>query len=103
MAEEEGRRFNAMTQAEANEECRYRAQQVSDKCGRCMMPVILHCASCTIQVTGCLCTEVDRFGQDEAWKRAVERFGEELARERYRAAGLFVPEVKKLLLPGEEG
>jgi hypothetical protein len=69
------------------------------------MQVILHCTECKIQVSGCLCTEIERFGEDEAWKRSVERYGEDMARERYRKAGLYVPTVeqpKRLILPGDE-
>ena len=84
-------RFVAKEQNVANDECRSRDSFQGEKCPQCSISILLHCSDCKIQVTGCLCTEVDRFGEDEAWKRAVERFGDELARERYRAAGLWVP------------
>jgi hypothetical protein len=58
------------------------------------MRVLVHCYECMIQVTGCLCTEYERFGQDEAWARAVARWGEQAARQRAEAAGLWVPPVR---------
>lgn len=78
----------------ANSECRHRDAFVKDYCGKCKMPVMLHCSECKLQVSGCLCTEVERFGQDEAWRRAIDQMGEELAREKYRRAGFYVPEVR---------
>jgi hypothetical protein len=60
-------------------------------CPACTMRVMLHCFDCKVQVTGCLCTEYKRFGQDEAWKRAVARWGEQAARQRAESAGLWVP------------
>lgn len=95
-------RFTSMDQGAANDECRSRNAQVFDQCPSCKQRVALHCSTCKIQVTGCLCTEVDRFGNDEAWKRAVERWGEEMARDQYRSAGLYVPEAPRLIVPGEE-
>lgn len=86
-------RFPSMDVVNANNECKTRDGYVFDQCPTCKMRVGLHCSGCKIQITGCLCTEVDRFGQDEAWRKAVERFGEEMARERYRNAGLYVPEA----------
>lgn len=94
-----------MDQAKANDECRSRDATVFDYCAKCKQKVGLHCSDCKIQVTGCLCTEVDRFGQDQAWLNAVERYGEEMARQHYRNAGLYVPEVKqidRLILPGDQ-
>lgn len=86
---------------DANKECsanvipgtqgRGREQIRFTDCPRCRMRVGLHCLNCKIQVTGCLCTEYERFGQDAAWQRAVARFGEEAARQRAEMAGLWVP------------
>lgn len=100
-----GDRYEAMEMAVANDQCRERDSQQRRTCPQCQLPIMLHCSTCKIQVTGCLCTEIDRFGQDEAWKRAVEMFGEELARDRYRHAGLYVPSAPtpdKLIVPGQE-
>ena len=86
-------RFESMDLAAANTQCKPKPpeEMIFDNCGRCKLRVGLHCEECKIQVTGCLCTEVDRFGKDEAWLRAVDRFGEELARERMKEAGFWVP------------
>lgn len=99
-------RFAAMDKAKADNECgpKNAEEMVFDVCGKCRQKVGLHCSDCKIQITGCLCTEVDRFGNDVAWQNAVERYGEEMARERYRDAGLFVPTVKhpdRLIIPGQ--
>lgn len=82
-----------MDASEAHDQCgpKNALEMVFDRCPKCKVKVGLHCAECRIQITGCLCTEVDRFGNDEAWLRAVDRFGEELAKEHYREAGLWVP------------
>lgn len=80
-----------MDQGKANGECRNRGKQSVDTCPVCLLRVLMHCTDCKIQVGGCLCTEVERFGKDEAWQRACDQFGEELARERYRRAGLWTP------------
>lgn len=97
-----GSRFPSMDLGAANNECRSRDQIVFDRCGKCSGRVGLHCSDCKIQVTGCLCTEVDRFGNDETWRRAVERMGEEFAREQFRRAGLWIPGEKKLITPPNE-
>lgn len=85
-------RFPSMDMAEANAQCGPRPrQQIRDKCPNCEGAVMLHCPDCKIQVTGCLCTEVDRFGQNEAVQRAMERYGEEEAERRLKAAGFWIP------------
>lgn len=81
----------------ANAECPRRDSFYKDSCGKCEMKVMLHCDDCKIQVTGCLCTEYERFGNDEGWRRAVDMFGEEIARERARKAGLWVPDSPRLM------
>lgn len=89
----ERKRFEALPLSEIHQGCSRRLQDlVFANCGACSLRVGLHCSDCNIQVTGCLCTEYERFGNDEAWKRAVERYGEELAKEKARSAGLWVPE-----------
>lgn len=97
MPDKEPKPFPHMDMAQANSECNHRAHQVFDNCQMCKQRVGLHCAECVIQVTGCLCTEYERFGNDAGWKRAVDMFGEELARERARSAGLWVPDAPRLL------
>lgn len=84
-------RFPWKDMADANAECARRDCVDFTNCPNCKLRIGLHCLDCKIQVTGCLCTEIDRFGEDETWKRAVERFGAELARQHYARAGLFVP------------
>lgn len=77
----------------ANRECGPRpGSQVFDNCPVCSTRVALHCDDCKTQVTGCLCSEQERFGKDEAWRRAVQRWGHEVAKERLSAVGFWVPE-----------
>lgn len=76
----------------ANRECGVKpGQQLPSTCPRCKRRVILHCAGCEVQISGCICTEVDRFGEDEAWQRATKRWGDKLARERMGEAGFWTP------------
>lgn len=89
MAEE---RYRALDMLEANRECGVRRnQQYRVDCPKCKQPVMLHCDNCKVQVTGCLCTEVDRFGSSEAMKHLIERVGYESAVERMKAAGFYIP------------
>lgn len=81
-----------MDMGAANDECGIRfRQQVKTICPRCDSTVMLHCGNCKIQVTGCLCTEVDRYGNSEAMQRLIERLGPELAEEKLKAAGFWIP------------
>lgn len=85
-----------MDMAQANKECRFRNMQVRNTCGKCDSPIILHCDGCKVQVTGCICTEVDRFGSQaerikEIFDKQAEMFGEEEARRRMQKAGFWVP------------
>lgn len=89
-------RYVAMDQAAANSECSRRHAQVLVDCPKCDGRVALHCESCKIQVTGCICTEIDRFGSTqeaslEIYARMVNRMGEQKAREKMREAGLWIP------------
>lgn len=77
--------------AGANEECGRRDQQYIDTCPECKMKVGLHCHECKLQVTGCLCVEIERFGKNEAIQRLYEREGEIAAREKLERAGLWLP------------
>jgi hypothetical protein len=83
--------FEAMDSVAANGQCSNRTGRHTTSCKACTMRVVLHCDGCKIQITGCLCTEYKRFGNDEAWKRAVARWGETAARQRAEQAGLWVP------------
>lgn len=89
-------RFPAMDMAQANNECRNRRLQQRDKCPKCDSPVLLHCGQCKVQVTGCICTEVDRFGSSaerikEIFDKQIEMVGEDEARRRMQQAGFWIP------------
>lgn len=56
------------------------------QCKVCEMDVILHCSSCEIQITGCLCTAVERMSPDE-----LRQFREQVRRKQARDAGLILP------------
>ena len=92
-------RFAWKEMSEAAAECNTVRQQTSTNCPTCKMKVILHCSTYKIQVTTCLCSTIDKWGEDEAFKRMCEQFGEEMTREHYRRAGLYVPQVPKILRP----
>ena len=83
--------FDRMDQISADKECPSRAQQVFDNCGKCTQRVALHCSTCKIQVTGCMCSEIERFGEAEAVKRAFDRLDAEQARESLSKAGIILP------------
>ena len=93
MAEtERTERYRSMDMVQANEECGDRPrQQYSAVCPKCSTTVILHCHNCEIQVTGCLCTEVDRFGSSVAMERLTKRIGYEQAVARMQNAGFYIP------------
>ena len=84
--------FTHMDLRDAQGECGRRDDFVFDQCGKCGMRVGLHCSDCKIQVTGCFCTEIERFGNDEALKRMIERIGEEEAYVRARKLGIWTPD-----------
>lgn len=93
--------FRSLALPEANAECsanivkgtlgREREKPRGAQCPACTMKVLLHCLECRVQITGCLCVEYARFGNDVAWQRAVARWGEEAARQRAESAGLWIP------------
>lgn len=91
-----GERFESMDLPAARKACSHRQDVVFEKCGKCDRTVGLHCVSCKIQVTGCICTEVDRFGEAEAIKRIFEREGEEQAIASLKKAGIIIPKGFKL-------
>ena len=89
MADNDG--FVRMELPQAQDECRQGDNYETDRCGKCSMTVLLHCSTCKIQVTGCFCSEVDRFGTSEALERMIERVGEEEARRIAAKSGLWTP------------
>ena len=84
-------RYPSMDIQAAHKECRRRGGTCFANCPRCDMRVGLHCDECKIQVTGCFCTEEDRFGSHEAIQRIIERLGFEAAREKLLAKGFWIP------------
>jgi hypothetical protein len=92
------KRFDSMPMAKACEECPRAPDPVFADCEVCRGRVGLHCSSCKIQVTGCVCVDRDRFNPEQAWEATCARLGEEQAREVYRIAGYTVP-GEGLILP----
>lgn len=87
--------FVSMTMPEANTNCGRRvSKQIPADCAACDSRVILHCEQCMVQVTGCICSEVARFGNAEAVERAFERWGEQEGRKRLQRAGVWLPPEK---------
>lgn len=92
MSAERTDRYPSMDIREANNECGVKPhKQKRAVCPKCAKSIFLHCDDCKIQVTGCICTEVDRFGNSEALERMIERVGEEQAVREMQKAGLWVP------------
>lgn len=86
-----GDRFVSMALPEAVKACGRQQEPIFENCGACDQRVALHCDNCRIQVTGCLCTEIDRFGENEAIKRMIDREGYEQTKERLAKAGIVIP------------
>lgn len=84
-------RFTAMDLAAANKECSSRDKIYFDDCPRCEMRLGIHCRLCEIAVTGCFCTETDRFGKNEAIKRLVDRLGLDAAKAKLQKNGFWTP------------
>lgn len=71
------------------------------QCKACGMAVMLHCSGCQIQVTGCACLAIERYGVQEARKmlggdvvdKALrwQQDQEEKAKDEASRAGLWVP------------
>lgn len=57
-----------------------------DICPVCEMDVYLHCGDCLIQITGCLCTAVDRMSTEE-----LHEFQAEIRRRRAKESGIILP------------
>lgn len=56
------------------------------KCPVCDMDVFLHCGDCEIQITGCLCTAVNRMNEHD-----LRQFKIELQKRKAKEAGLILP------------
>lgn len=84
-------RYPSMDIMDAHKQCSRRDSFCFETCPRCEMKVGLHCDQCKIQVTGCFCTEEDRFGSSEAIKRLIDRIGFDSAKEKLQKAGFWVP------------
>lgn len=83
--------FKRMDLGEANEVCGHigMSRALRAQCPRCDMAVYLHCRDCEIQVTGCLCSAVERMSPEE-----LGRFRDEIRKKKARAAGLVLPEER---------
>jgi hypothetical protein len=82
--------------ADANKECGVRQGTHFTNCPKCQHRIALHCPNCKIQITGCLCTEIDRFGKEAEgiaiiYERMAKQVGDEEARKMLSKAGLWVP------------
>lgn len=83
-------RYTAMDLVQANKKCNTYAIYFVE-CPSCEMKVGLHCPDCKIQVTGCLDTEIDRFGQNTAIQRLIDRLGFEKAKSYLSKIGMWIP------------
>lgn len=80
--------FKRLEMAQAVEICGPwdRNRAVRDKCPRCDGEVFLHCDGCKIQITGCLCSAVERMSDED-----LRRFRDEIQKRKAREAGLVLP------------
>lgn len=84
--------FKRMALPEAKKECNTKLDSyVRAECNRCEMAVMLHCSDCNIQITGCFCSDEDRFGKNEAIQKMIDRMGFEKAKEKLTRQGIWVP------------
>lgn len=67
--------FVHMEMRQANASCRPFSHEAArkERCQACRMQVILHCEDCKIQVSGCLCTEIENHGELHAMERMRQR------------------------------
>jgi hypothetical protein len=90
-----------MELVDAERECPSPQDLQKTRCGPCGAQVMVHCSSCGISVTGCVCTMTTRkgytqavavFGQERV-DRAIARQNdmERVAREQAIRSGLWVP------------
>lgn len=84
-------RFPSMDIHAADKECGKRRRLHTRVCPACKSQVMLHCDECLIQVTGCICVMVDRFGHEEALRQLTEQYGMRQAKKRLKRAGLWTP------------
>ena len=75
----------------ADQECGQRRSLVRRDCGACTRPVMLHCSRCTIQVTGCLCTLLERKDRHEVYKMLARQVGQNKARDLFAKLGYPMP------------
>lgn len=61
------RGFERATMQEANSGCGPYVPElaVAEKCPVCRRTVILHCGTCKVQTTGCLCTLKEKMSREE--------------------------------------
>lgn len=90
-----------MALGDAERECSQPKTLDLTRCGPCGAQVMVHCSSCGISVTGCVCTKASRDGYEQAvaafGKERVDRAiarqnqAEQVAREQAIRSGLWVP------------
>jgi len=63
--------FEKVTSDVAAKNCsnRRRGQKRIRRCSACKNKVIIHCDDCRLQISGCYCTDVARYGEEEAKRR----------------------------------
>jgi hypothetical protein len=76
---------------DADRECGKRRQYHQRKCGACKRTVMVHCDQCLIQVTGCLCTLIERMGPVEAYKTLARQVGQRDAQAAFKSFGYNLP------------
>jgi len=80
---------------DADHECNQRRAATKVRCDVCKRPVMLHCSTCKIQVTACLCTIIKRLEPLEAFRLLAKQLGQTKAREVMLSYGYNMP-----LIPG---
>lgn len=76
---------------DADRECGKRRAVHKVPCGACKRKVMLHCGECRIQVTGCLCTLIERMGPIEAYKTMARQVGQREAQAMFKSFGYNLP------------
>jgi len=84
--------------ADADRECNGPRALTKERCPVCKRPVMLHCSSCKIAVTGCLCTLVNRMEPIEAYKLLAVQLGQTEARKMMASMGYNMPILPNLPL-----
>lgn len=82
-------RFRTMETSKAVKECGRpydRSKVKQTKCPACDMTVILHCTDCEIQITGCLCTAMERMSDEE-----FADFKRQIQEKKAKQSGLWLP------------